>query len=553
MKKATIILLSIITALSLTACGSGLAGADGTAGPDESVLPSADASPSTEAVMIPAQTVSDSEYVEYRFTGTYDTQAMGMADVTADLYYDGSYELVLRLGSAFSNTPSWGQWDYDATSDQFIFSDTDNGLDFETDKNGDIYAFTFDFRGTPIEMTAQLTEKKELSKLHDGPKRPTEDSGGSETQAKTVWVSVPGINDSDGVSEKDGFFFRMYSDHSIAIYITMRDAESSSGTWSYSEETGLELVVDGKEIEVAFADGCYEFVAAAEVAPGMAFPRRYVIGREELEASIANQAPLVESLSIGDMEDRYSSYSDAQWEAFWKEEGKMDYTSEYAAVKRTSALDALFESTLPKEYFSPVPAEARGTVVKFNYRTYTYDYYQTNGVPESEWVSVPKYCYVYLPAGYSEEEQYNAYYLMHGAGGNAGNWFSMNCDDSSAGVGEGDFVALLDHLIANGLMEPTIFVSATTTTDTSALDKKIQSSYGASNEIASFPYELKNDLIPAIEDYFSTYAEDTSYEGLTASRDHRALGGLSLGAYVTWHTMEKTLDVISYFAPLANG
>lgn len=555
MKKiiSRVLALFIVAALtcSLVACQQ--EGEAPSGDPTETPSPTETLSPTESVVMIPAQTITDNEYVEYRFTGSFDTVVMGYADAVAELYFDGSYEIILRLGAAFSTTPSWGEWSYDEQADKFILTDTDNDIHLETVKDGNVYTIVFDNDGTPIELTAELTETKELSKLHDGPKRDMSGDDGPQGEERTVWVSIEGIDATDGKNLKDGFFFRMYSDNTIDIYLSQAGSEYSSGTWSYSAENGLELVVDGNEIDVALNGDYYEYVAAAEVAPGMAFGRKYVISKTELEACIANKGPVLESVAAGEIQDRYASYTDEQWDALWREDNGVIYTDQYDAVQRTSNLDTIFENILPKEYFAPVAPEARGTVQKFNYKTYIYDYYQTNNVPESEWTAVSKSCYVYIPAGYSDGEKYNVYYLMHGAGGNAENWFSMNCDGSSAGVGEGDFVALLDYLIANRLMEPTIFVSATISTDTSSFDRKIQNTYGADNEIASFAYELENDLIPAVEGIFSTYAENTSHDALVASRDHRAFAGLSLGAYVTWHIMEKTFDVMSYYAPLANG
>ena len=48
---------------------------------------------------------------------------------------------------------------------------------------------------------------------------------------------------------------------------------------------------------------------------------------------------------------------------------------------------------------------------------------------------------------------------------------------------------------------------------------------------------------------YSTYAEDTSPEGLAASRDHRAFCGFSMGSVTTWHTFEYCLDYFQYFMP----
>lgn len=62
-----------------------------------------------------------------------------------------------------------------------------------------------------------------------------------------------------------------------------------------------------------------------------------------------------------------------------------------------------------------------------------------------------------------------------------------------------------------------------------------------------------NDLVPAVESKYSTYAKSTDLEGLAASRDHRGFGGFSMGSMNTWHTFEHALDYFRYFAPASGG
>ncbi|MGN0777761.1 MAG: hypothetical protein ACI4MJ_01310 [Aristaeellaceae bacterium] len=65
--------------------------------------------------------------------------------------------------------------------------------------------------------------------------------------------------------------------------------------------------------------------------------------------------------------------------------------------------------------------------------------------------------------------------------------------------------------------------------------------------------ELVNDLMPAVESRFSTWAEDTTPEGLRASRDHRGFGGFSMGSVTTWHTFQYCLDYFRYFMPMSGN
>ena len=53
----------------------------------------------------------------------------------------------------------------------------------------------------------------------------------------------------------------------------------------------------------------------------------------------------------------------------------------------------------------------------------------------------------------------------------------------------------------------------------------------------TFYKELINDLIPAVEGQFRTYAADLTAEGIRRSRGHRAFGGFSLGSVAAWRSL----------------
>ena len=61
--------------------------------------------------------------------------------------------------------------------------------------------------------------------------------------------------------------------------------------------------------------------------------------------------------------------------------------------------------------------------------------------------------------------------------------------------------------------------------------------------------ELIHDLIPAVEGTYSTYAENTTLDGIRSSRDHRAFCGFSMGSVATWRTFQYCLDYFRYFMP----
>src|SRR5690606_7426686 len=140
---------------------------------------------------------------------------------------------------------------------------------------------------------------------------------------------------------------------------------------------------------------------------------------------------------------------------------------------------------------------------------------------------------VYLPYGYDpndKEKRYNVLYLMHGGGENE--------DLIFGGPGENrELKNILDHMIANGDIEPLIVVTPTF--------------YGGMNDVALFHDELISVVVPLVETTYNTHAKSGSLEDLKASRAHRAFGGFSMGSVTTWHVFANKLDYFKYFVPLS--
>lgn len=143
-----------------------------------------------------------------------------------------------------------------------------------------------------------------------------------------------------------------------------------------------------------------------------------------------------------------------------------------------------------------------------------------------------KTAYVYLPYGYDASKQYNILYLMHGGGGN----------EKSIFVENKVLQRYLDHMIANGDIEPMIVVTPT-------VNNAAGSDATANNK--NFWNELKQDVVPAIEGKYSTYAASTSASDLKASRSHRAFAGFSMGSLCTWGVLLHDLDYFRYIMPLS--
>lgn len=185
-----------------------------------------------------------------------------------------------------------------------------------------------------------------------------------------------------------------------------------------------------------------------------------------------------------------------------------------------------FVDAVPVTDTLPIYKEC-GTLEEISYPTK--DYFGD----ESE---ITKPAFVYLPYGYDESKKYNVLYLMHGIGGNEREWGMF---DSSSRV-----KAMMDHLIQREDIEP--FIVVVPNGRSSAEYASTGSDYHSFYE---FGKELRNDLIPYIDENYATYADyDESGYDLTKARRHRAMAGLSMGGMQTTNIgLCECLDIISYF------
>lgn len=190
---------------------------------------------------------------------------------------------------------------------------------------------------------------------------------------------------------------------------------------------------------------------------------------------------------------------------------------------------------IPEEY--RLPAEQQGALEKITYQTWESFSYDEKGQ------EITKNAWVYLPYGYSEDKQYNIFYLSHGG------W-----SDETTIMGTADnpssFKNVVDHAIEEGKMIPMILVMVTynNTSNQDSWDYNL-----AISLTDQFHKELMNDLIPAVENKYRTYSVDVSADGLKASRDHRGFGGFSMGAVNTWCTFRYAMDYFRYFMPMSGN
>ena len=221
-----------------------------------------------------------------------------------------------------------------------------------------------------------------------------------------------------------------------------------------------------------------------------------------------------------------------------------EYTVAEYAVPFQTALDGIED--LKK------PCDEQGTVVSLSYTAPTY---AINDFLDKD-ETIEKTVQVYLPYGYDESQQYNILYLLHGTGGKDTYWFFDSEPETTQNV--------LDNMIQQGLCDPLIVVTPMYISELKGSDNRIKDelveAYAAEMQDAYllvrndlwaeyFQYEFVNDVIPLVESAYSTYAGgDVSEESLIASRDHRAMAGLSRGSMATMRSgMVANLDKFAWF------
>lgn len=195
---------------------------------------------------------------------------------------------------------------------------------------------------------------------------------------------------------------------------------------------------------------------------------------------------------------------------------------------------AKFLKTVPMRYSSK--CEKQGHVVRLDYETHDY----LPGGNEKK--VIKKYLQVYLPYDYSEDNQYNIIYLMHGMGGDAQTWLGTD-EDPSMGKN------YLDHLIEDEKIPPVIVVTPSyyqgkEAYETDDYDSSLTKCFGK---------ELENDVMPLVESKYSTYAQRPDKDGFESSREHRAFAGFSMGAVTTWYRMIDSMRYFKYYMPFSGS
>lgn len=205
----------------------------------------------------------------------------------------------------------------------------------------------------------------------------------------------------------------------------------------------------------------------------------------------------------------------------------LSLTAALAESTRTPGEDKLIDDpalgviTTFKKYdakFYDQESAQPGTVVRLDYTTDVY------GDTLNQWANV------YLPFGYDESEQYNIIYFFHGTN-----------ETQDSFIGDPRAKNALDGFIEAGVTDPFIMVFPCYYYDyeNRAID------------MTNFVREVRDDLMPAVESAYSTFAETADGAGFAASRKHRAFAGYSRGCYATWHMFFNNLDYAYWFMPFS--
>ncbi len=184
-------------------------------------------------------------------------------------------------------------------------------------------------------------------------------------------------------------------------------------------------------------------------------------------------------------------------------------------------------TSVPDGYYSE--ATKQGTLETFTYDTK--DYVGNGNAIQSQ-------ATIYLPYGYDQSDidtKYNILYLQHGAYGNERTWMYE--------YGSG-FKNMIDNMIEDELIPPLIIVMPYLPSG---------NEWYHDTTLIFYSEEIKNDLMPAVESYYHTYANSTTEEGFEQSRSHRAFGGFSAGGTTTWHVFLEGMDRFEYFMPMSGG
>jgi enterochelin esterase family protein len=149
---------------------------------------------------------------------------------------------------------------------------------------------------------------------------------------------------------------------------------------------------------------------------------------------------------------------------------------------------------------------------------------------DSKTVGVRRKMVIYTPPGYSADQTYPVFYLLHGIG------------DTETGWTQHDAHVILNNLIADGKIVPMIVVmpNGRASADPPPANIFDRSQFAA---FANLENELLNDIIPYVESHYSVQAD----------REHRALAGLSMGGGQSLNFGLSNLDSFAWIGGFSSA
>ncbi|MDD4369631.1 MAG: alpha/beta hydrolase-fold protein [Anaerostipes sp.] len=178
---------------------------------------------------------------------------------------------------------------------------------------------------------------------------------------------------------------------------------------------------------------------------------------------------------------------------------------------------------MPEQYEEK--ASEKGTLKELSYKVH---------MKNENNKTIQKKAMVYLPYNYSKNKKYNTFYLLHGYGGSYQTFLGSVLSPRT-------FKNVLDHMIQEGDIAPMIVVTPEYTDE-------YEDYYETIEQIGD---EIVSTLIPEIESTYSTYTKSITKKELIASRNHRAVGGFSMGGCATWYTLKNHMEYFEYYLPMS--
>ncbi len=156
----------------------------------------------------------------------------------------------------------------------------------------------------------------------------------------------------------------------------------------------------------------------------------------------------------------------------------------------------------------------------------------------SEALGVDKSYLVYLPPGYgTAEERYPVVYMLHGLGGSEDNWSKMGLVEAADAVQLGAIVVMLDG-------DDSFYIDSPSAVD---YDKCLESKrpFGRASDMSTYCVQSPRYETYVVSDMVAHV--DSTYRTI-ATREARAIGGLSMGGYGALNLGMRNKDVFSSIA-----